>query len=62
MAKQAQKTAQQGIAQARQRVSDAKHGLANKFRSSDPSKEASLKSSSRAGPAFSDAWQRAKRP
>jgi len=46
--------AQQGLAKARQYVG-------NQFRSSDPIKEASVKSSSRAGPAFRDAWKREKR-
>lgn len=48
--------------QARQGLSQARRGLSNAFRHADPAKEASVKSSNRAGPAFRDAWQRSKRP
>jgi type IV secretion system protein VirB6 len=48
--------------QARQGLNQARRGLSNAFRHADPAKEASVKSSNRAGPAFRDAWQRSKRP
>ena len=48
--------------QARRNLSTARHNLSTMLRFSDPAKEASMSSSNRAGRAFRDAWQRAKRP
>lgn len=47
--------------QAQRGLQQARRGLSNAFRSSDPAREASLKSSNRAGSAFRDAWQRGKK-
>jgi type IV secretion system protein VirB6 len=44
------------------KAQQARRSLANVFRASDPVRAASVQSSKRAGTAFKDAWQRAKRP